>query len=293
MHNERCTSGSEGGLEKPIGRKADRALRSDPTLNPLKTVMQYVRKGPAMTDIRSHTVAISLVAALLLAACCGPVRADGAPPGAVPGDAASDAARTLVDEVLRKAGGGEDGLGDWTRGVIGRALDRAGKASSDAAAPLPAERHAAGTAAGLAGRGNSAEVILFTSLSVPAASWTQWASEAARIGAPLVLRGIGEGGLRATVTGIGARIGGHEVGIAIDPRLFRLFGIERVPAVVVAPGGVPPCRSRGCSDDPAPAHDVVAGNIGLAAALEAIAAEGGPGRDIARRQLGRLRGETE
>ena len=31
MHNERCTSGSEGGLGKPIGRKADRALRSDPT----------------------------------------------------------------------------------------------------------------------------------------------------------------------------------------------------------------------------------------------------------------------
>ena len=32
MHNERCTSGSEGGLEKPIGCKADRALRSDPTV---------------------------------------------------------------------------------------------------------------------------------------------------------------------------------------------------------------------------------------------------------------------
>ncbi len=31
MHNERCTSGSEGGPEKPIGRKADRALRFDPT----------------------------------------------------------------------------------------------------------------------------------------------------------------------------------------------------------------------------------------------------------------------
>ncbi len=31
MHNERCTSGSEGGSEKPIGRKADRALRSDPS----------------------------------------------------------------------------------------------------------------------------------------------------------------------------------------------------------------------------------------------------------------------
>ena len=34
MHNERCLSGSEGGPEKPSGRKADRALRSDPTWRP-------------------------------------------------------------------------------------------------------------------------------------------------------------------------------------------------------------------------------------------------------------------
>ena len=47
--------------------------------------------------------------------------------------------------------------------------------------------------------------------------------------------------------------------VAIDPRLFRLFGIERVPAVVVVPGGVPPCRSRGCADDPAPPHDRMPG----------------------------------
>ena len=32
MHNERCTSGSEGGPKKPGGRKADRALRPDPTV---------------------------------------------------------------------------------------------------------------------------------------------------------------------------------------------------------------------------------------------------------------------
>ena len=30
MHNERCTSGSEGGLEKPTGRKT--AGRFSPTL---------------------------------------------------------------------------------------------------------------------------------------------------------------------------------------------------------------------------------------------------------------------
>ena len=118
---------------------------------------------------------------------------------------------------------------------------------------------------------------MFTSLSVPAASWRQWSREAARTGVPLVLRGVGRDGFRATVERIGARLGGHGAGVAIDPRLFRLFGIRRVPAVAVVPGGVPPCASRGCAGDPAPPHDLVAGNIGLEAALEAVAAEGGPG----------------
>ena len=63
-----------------------------------------------------------------------------------------------------------------------------------------------------------------------------------------------------------------------------------LPAVAVVPGGVPPCKSRGCATDPAPPHDRIAGNIGLEAALEAIAAEGGPGRAAARRHLASLRG---
>ena len=106
----------------------------------------------------------------------------------------------------------------------------------------------------------------------------------------MILRGVAGGGLRATVKRIGDRLGGHDAGVAIDPRLFRLFGIERVPAVVVVPGGVPPCASRGCSKDPAPRHDRVTGNIGLVAALETIAVEGSVGRDAARRHLQRLGG---
>ena len=252
-----------------------------------------------MTPKRLPSIAALAAAALLLAACCPPALADDAA-AAKPDEAASREARELVDEVLREAGGA--GLGEWTRDVIGRALERAGTAASGTAAgagsgpgspaPLPAERHAARMADGLAGRGGAAEILLFTSLSVPAASWRQWARDAARTGAPLVLRGVGEGGLRATVKRIGARLGPAEAGVAIDPRLFRLFGVERVPAVVVVPGGVPPCRSRGCSDDSAPPHDLVTGNIGLVAALEAIAAEGGAGRDVARRHLDLLRGET-
>ena len=235
---------------------------------------------------RSRTAAV-LAAALFLAGCCRPAMAQETP-------SPEASARDLAAEVLRKAGDGD--LGTWTRSVIDRALGRAGEAarqtgpgsSGETPAPLPAERHAPSLAAG---RANTPEILLFTSLSVPAASWRQWARDAARIGAPLVMRGVAEGSLRATVKRIGGRLGGAEAGVAIDPRLFRLFGVTRVPAVVVVPGGVPPCRSPGCSDDPPPPHDRVTGNIGLAAALEAIAAEGSAGRDAARRHLARLRGE--
>ncbi len=237
---------------------------------------------------RLKPISLLLAGALLLAACCGPAVASDE-------DAA---ARALTEEVLRKAGGaGAESLGDWTRSVIERALVRAGEAArqpstGEKAVPLPAERHAARMAEGLTGRPNTAEVLIFMSLSVPSASWTQWAGEAARFGVPLVMRGVSEEGLRATVKAVGSRLGGHDAGVAIDPRLFRLFAIERVPAVVVVPGGVPTCASPGCADDPVPAHDRVTGNIGLAAALEAVAAEGKTGRETARRKLARLMGET-
>ena len=235
---------------------------------------------------RSGSVAAGLVCAVLMGGCCRPALADQRSPDA-------DAAR-LVEEVLRKAGGNDrDSLGAWSRSIIDRALERAGEAarqtvpglSGPSAAPLPAERHA-GAFAGA--RSATPEILIFMSLSVPAASWRQWARDAARTGAPLVLRGVGKGGLRGTAKRIGARLGGHDAGVAIDPRLFRLFGVTRVPAVIVVPGGAPPCRSRGCADDPAPPHDRVTGNIGLIAALEAVADEGSTGGETARRSLERM-----
>ena len=250
-----------------------------------------------MTRFRQGSARMFLTVLLLVAGGAGMPQAEEPPaPGAD--------ARRLVEDVLRQGGGNDgDSLGAWSRSIVERALERAGGAArqtvpgeNDSAVPLPAERHA-GALTGP--RSGTAEVLIFASLSVPAASWRQWAHDAARIGAPLVLRGVGEAGLRATVKEIGARIGsgagarldGAEAGIAIDPRLFRLFGVERVPAVVVVPGGVAPCRSRGCAEDPAPPHDRIAGNIGLAAALQAIAEEGSVGLEAAQSQLERLHGE--
>ena len=229
-----------------------------------------------------QTTAASLILVFVLAVWCGLSRAQETP---------GDMARDVVDQVLRKVE--RDGSGDldgWSRSVIKRALQRAGRKASGEPAPLPAEGHAGRLPASLSGRANGPEVIVFMSLSAPTESWRQWSREAARIGAPLVLRGFGPGGLQATAK----RIGGYldrEGAAAIDPRLFRLFSITVIPAVVVVPGGVRPCESRGCLSDAAPPHVRVAGNIGLMAALEAVAAEGGPGRAATRRHLAALRGE--
>ena len=243
-----------------------------------------------MTPYRPFRTVLFLVAACCLSGCCGPASAqDTLSPGATASD--------LAAEVLRKAD--SDDLGDWTRSVLDRALKRAGdmarqtESSSTGrfAAPLPAERQAGRIAEVADERGGPAELLIFTSLSVPAASWRQWARAAARSGAPLLLRGVGAEGLADTAKQVGTRLGGDDAGVAIDPRLFRLFGIERVPAVVVVPGGVPPCESRGCASDAAPPHDRVTGNIGLAAALEAVAAEGNAGREAAKAHLERMRGD--
>ena len=197
----------------------------------------------------------------------------------------------------RHGGRGNDAeLESWAHRIVGEALTRAGvggDADGDAGA-LPAEHAAAELAGSISpDRANTAEVIVFASLSVPEASWRQWSLEASRIGAPLVLRGVAEGGFPATVNRIAARGLPDGAGAVIDPRLFRLFRIAHVPAVAVVPGGVPPCESPGCSADAAPPHDLVTGNVGLDGALEAIAREGGPGRETARRHLTVLRGASE
>ena len=226
-------------------------------------------------------------AAVVLAGCGCPAIAEEDPPAALADDAAEQA-RALADEVLRKVrADGGDGFGEWTRAAVVQALTRAGRAAESAdplpAGKIPGKAEASITPGGVStGRANTAEVIVFTSLALPAPSWRQWSRESARAGAAMVLRGVGEDGLRATVQRIAERLPEDGAGAAIDPRLFRLFRIEAVPAVAVVPGGVPPCASRGCADDSPPPHDLIAGNIGLEAALEAIAREGDAGRAAAR-----------
>ena len=242
---------------------------------------------PAMNAaLRVGMVLLAGAAGALLTVA--PASADATAEEAQSGHA--ELARELAEEI--SAAPAYETLGAWSRSVIERALERAASgaepASDDAVTPAPVFRGQLGT--DVANHAPTAEVLLFTSLAVPAASWRAAARDAARIGAPLVLRGVASGSLPATARRIRTRLGDAKVGVAIDPRLFRLFGIARVPAVVVVPGGAPPCRSRGCLEDAPPPFDRVTGNLSLAAALEAVAAEGSEGRAVARRHLMKLRG---
>ena len=211
--------------------------------------------------------------------------------------AAEAAARELAAEILSGARADDAGLADWTNRVLDEALTRAGRAAGtavdgvnpeSAAAPLPAEREAGEVVGSPQGGPGAAKVLVFLSLAVPKPSWRQWAGEAARAGVPLVLRGPSPYGMRATMVEVGERLDGAGAGVAIDPRLFRLFDITRAPAVVVLPEGVPACASRGCADDAPPPFDRITGNIGLSAALEAVAREGAVGREVARAYLENL-----
>ena len=210
----------------------------------------------------------------------------------VPANEPPEAAAQALVEAVEAARPEPEGLDTWSRAVLDRALRSTGHAASptgDATTPLPAERAAAALARSLVPAAAGPEVLVFTTLALPEASWRRWSLDAARAGAAFVLRGVAPGGLAATVRRIRARLPEGGAGVAIDPALFRRFAVDAAPAVVVVPGGAAPCRRRGCADEPAPAHDRIAGNIGLVAALEAVAAEGAVGRETARRHLARLR----
>ena len=107
-----------------------------------------------------RVIAAVLACVVLLAAWSGQGRAQGT---------AVDAARDMVDRVLRDAGKTRGGdLDAWSRSVIERALEGAGRKASGASVPLPAEEHAGRVAGGLSARPHGPEVMVFMSLSAPA-----------------------------------------------------------------------------------------------------------------------------
>lgn len=110
-----------------------------------------------------------------------------------------------------------------------------------------------------------------------------------RAGGVVVFRGLTQGSARAMTAAL-ARVlapGERHDGIGIDPRLFRAFKVETVPAYVVASSDFDLCDGFDCTTS-APPFDRISGNVTAAYALETIAGGGGPGAKIAAQYRARL-----
>ena len=104
--------------------------------------------------------------------------------------------------------------------------------------------------------GLKTELLVFVSLSMPEASLKQLAFEAEQWGGRLILQGLLENSFQKTLP----KLQRLQLNLEIDPTLFDLFQINRVPTFV---------RCRTSTDGPLfPGHDRITGNISLQAALE-------------------------
>jgi conjugal transfer pilus assembly protein TrbC len=132
-------------------------------------------------------------------------------------------------------------------------------------------------------------VYVAVSLSMPTASLRQLVRDAEKAGVQVVIQGPVKGSFKETITRLRSVFSEGEIaGIAIDPRVFEQYKIERVPAFIAAPEEVQGCeQGLDCDRGDVP-HDILRGNVTLAYALKAISDQGDAAPLAAREALGRL-----
>lgn len=131
------------------------------------------------------------------------------------------------------------------------------------------------------------EILIFISFSMPIESIAQWSRQANRIQAPLIIRGLVNNSFGETQKKVAEFSGKEQGGVVLDPRLFTAYGITQVPAVVVRQPSRPCPPTQSCGQDSR--FDVVAGDVGLDSALQAIADRGEEGAPLAQKALAQLR----
>lgn len=132
-------------------------------------------------------------------------------------------------------------------------------------------------------RGELPQLVVFVSASMPVDSLRAIASDVSKAGGVAVLRGLIHDSMaetRAFFQTVLTRDQRH-AGFMIDPRLFKQFGIEVTPTVVVAAAPFRPCDPSGPGCDPTPEYDHVQGDITLRKALEFVRDEGTAGKSFA------------
>ena len=130
-------------------------------------------------------------------------------------------------------------------------------------------------------------VLIFISFSMPAASLRQWAAQAQKIHAPLIIQGLLNSSFAKTEQAVADLAPDNRGGVVLETRLFREYRIKQVPAVVVRRLNVQPCpANQSCWQEKN--YDVVSGDVGLESALQQIA-DHGVTADIAQSLLAQWR----
>ena len=142
--------------------------------------------------------------------------------------------------------------------------------------------------------GKAPRFIAFASTSMPPAALRSMIDDVARAGGVVVFRGLPQNSAKALTAALAkvAKPGEQLDGVGIDPRLFRAFGIEAVPAYVVTSSDFDLCDGFDCVG-PLPPHDRMIGNVTAGYALETFARGGGPGALLAAQHLARLEREPQ
>lgn len=153
--------------------------------------------------------------------------------------------------------------------------------------PLPNTQERQPETAWANAEGKLPPLLVLVSFSMPKDSIRALAEQAARIGAPLVLRGLADDTMQATTAKVAElrRIPG--LSLAIDPTVFRRFSVEAVPSVILPLEPLQGCSQSEC---PVPRHLKVSGEAGLDAVLGLMArtAHDAAARDAANKLLRQL-----
>lgn len=165
-------------------------------------------------------------------------------------------------------------------------LDVSGIGSSSG--PINLDDLVAGAKANAAGPKSTPLIMAFVSLSMPADSLKRTIEDTTRAGGVVVFKGFSKDGPKPFLDVLAEAVDQRGASnVAIDPRLFRAFQVDRVPTIVAASTTFEPCDQLDCVTPPPP-HDRIAGNVTLGYALQTFAEEGGPGAPAAKAGLANL-----
>ncbi|MBN05563.1 type-F conjugative transfer system pilin assembly protein TrbC [Ponticaulis sp.] len=156
--------------------------------------------------------------------------------------------------------------------------------------PFDFDEMVAGAKAGMAKPEGAPLFIAFASLSMPEEALSKMIEDTTKAGGVVVFRGFSAGNPQGFIQGIRKVV--DQAGasnVAIDPRLFRSFGVDRVPTYVALSSDFEPCDQLDCVTAPPP-HDRIAGNVSVSYVLESFANANGPGAPVSRLALRNMKG---